>query len=48
MRALTEPFNVVVLAALLVAGAVLGAVAVMVPLALLVYAAGVMWSYRGG
>jgi serine/threonine-protein kinase len=48
VRALTEPFNVVVLAALLVAGAVLGAVAVMVPLALLVYAAGVIWSYRGG
>jgi serine/threonine protein kinase len=46
-RALTEPFNVVVLAALLVVGAVLGAVAVMVPLALLVYAAGVIWSYRG-
>ncbi|HET6547068.1 MAG TPA: serine/threonine-protein kinase, partial [Solirubrobacter sp.] len=46
-RALTDPFNIVVFAALLVAGAVLGAVAVMVPLALLVYAAGVIWSYRG-
>ncbi|HET6547986.1 MAG TPA: serine/threonine-protein kinase [Solirubrobacter sp.] len=46
-RALTDPFNIAVLAALLVAGAVLGAVAVMVPLALLVYAAGVIWSYRG-
>ena len=46
--ALTEPFNVVVLAVLLVAGAVLGTVALMVPLALLVYAAGVVWSYRNG
>ena len=45
-RAATDPFNVVVLAALLVAGAVLEAVAVMVPLALLVYAAAVAWSYR--
>jgi serine/threonine protein kinase len=44
--ALTDPFNVVVLAALLVAGAVLGTVALMVPLALLVYAAGVVYSYR--
>jgi len=48
IRALTEPFNVVVLAALLVVGAVLGAVAVMIPLALLVFVAGVAWSYRNG
>jgi serine/threonine protein kinase len=46
VRAMTDPFNIVVLAALLVIGALLGAVAVMVPLALLVYAAGVVWSYR--
>lgn len=45
-RAATDPFNVVVLAALLVAGALLDAVAVMAPLALVVYAAGVAWSYR--
>jgi len=46
VAALTDPFNIVLLAALLVAGAVLGTVALMVPLALLVYAAGVVYSYR--
>jgi serine/threonine protein kinase len=46
VAALTDPFNVVILAALLVVGAVLGTVAVMVPLALLVYAAGALRSYR--
>jgi hypothetical protein len=35
-----------VLAALLIVGALIGAVGVMIPLALLVYAAGVAWSYR--
>jgi serine/threonine protein kinase len=44
--ALTDPFNVVLLAALLVTGAALGTVTLMIPLALLVYAAGVAWSYR--
>jgi serine/threonine protein kinase len=44
--ALTDPFNVVLLAVLLIAGAALGTVMLMVPLALLVYAAGVAWSYR--
>jgi serine/threonine protein kinase len=44
--AATEPFNITLLAALLVAGAVLGTVALMIPLALAVYAAGVAWSYR--
>jgi serine/threonine-protein kinase len=43
--ALTDPFNVVLLAALLVVGAALGALALMVPLALVVYAAGVARSY---
>jgi serine/threonine protein kinase len=47
VAAATEPFNVTLLAALLVAGAVLGTVLLMIPLALLVYAAGVYWSYRG-
>jgi serine/threonine protein kinase len=46
VAALTDPFNVVLLAALLVAGALLGTVALMVPLALLVYAAAVVRSYR--
>jgi hypothetical protein len=44
--ALTEPFNVVVLGALLVIGAILGTVALMVPLALAVYAVAVAYSYR--
>jgi serine/threonine-protein kinase len=44
--AASDPFNIVLLAALMVAGAVLGAVVVMIPLALVVYAAGVVWSYR--
>jgi serine/threonine-protein kinase len=44
--ALTEPFNVILLAALLVVGAALGNLALMIPLALLVYAAGVARSYR--
>jgi hypothetical protein len=44
--ALSEPFNVVLLAALLVAGALLGTLPLMVPLALVVYAAGVVRSYR--
>jgi serine/threonine protein kinase len=48
VKAATEPFNVAVLVALLVAGAVLGTVGLMIPLALLVYAAGVTWSYRNG
>jgi serine/threonine protein kinase len=46
LAALTDPFNVVLLGALLVAGALIGTVALMVPLALLVYAAGVVHSYR--
>jgi serine/threonine protein kinase len=46
VAAATDPFNIVLLAALMVAGAVLGAVALMIPLALAVYAAGVVWSYR--
>jgi serine/threonine protein kinase len=44
--ALTDPFNVVLLGALLIAGMLLGTLALMVPLALLVYAAGVVRSYR--
>jgi serine/threonine protein kinase len=44
--AATEPFGLVVLTALLVAGAVLGALPLMVPLALLVYAASVARSFR--
>jgi serine/threonine-protein kinase len=44
--ALTDPFNVVLLCALLIVGALLGTVALMVPLAVLVYAAGVVRSYR--
>jgi serine/threonine protein kinase len=46
LAAMTDPFNIVLLAALLVAGAVLGTVALMIPLALVVYAAGVVYSYR--
>jgi hypothetical protein len=46
VTALTEPFNIVVLALLLIAGALLGALPLMVPLALLVYAAGVLRSYK--
>jgi serine/threonine-protein kinase len=43
--ALSDPFNVAVLAALVVVGALLGAFALMVPLALVVYAAGVARTY---
>jgi serine/threonine protein kinase len=46
VAALTDPFNVVLLCALLIVGAVLGTVVLMVPLAALVYAAGVVRSYR--
>jgi serine/threonine protein kinase len=46
VAALTEPFNVLLLAGLLIAGAALGALPLMVPLALLVYAVGVVRSYR--
>jgi serine/threonine-protein kinase len=46
LAALTDPFNVILLGALLVTGAVIGTVALMIPLALLVYAAGVVRSYR--
>jgi hypothetical protein len=46
VRALTDRFNIAVLAALLVVGAVLGTLALMIPLAVLVYAAGVVVSYR--
>ncbi len=46
VAALTEPFNVVVLGAMLVAGALLDTVALMVPLALVVYALGVLRSVR--
>ena len=46
VTALTEPFNVVLLALLLIAGALLGALPLMVPLALLVYATGVLRSYK--
>jgi serine/threonine protein kinase len=43
---LTDPFNVVLFGALLVAGALLGTVRLMVPLALAVYAAGVWRTYK--
>ena len=43
---LTEPFNVLLLAELLIAGAALGTLPLMVPLALLVYGVGVVRSYR--
>jgi serine/threonine protein kinase len=46
VSALTDPFNVVLVAALVITGALLGTVALMVPLALLVYAVGVVVSYR--
>jgi serine/threonine protein kinase len=46
VAALTDPFNVVLLGALVVAGALLGTVVLMIPLALLVYAIGVVRSYR--
>jgi serine/threonine-protein kinase len=46
VAALTDPFNVVVFGALLVAGALLGTVGLMIPLALLIYAIGVVRSYR--
>jgi serine/threonine protein kinase len=46
VRALTDPFNVVLLGALLVAGVLLGTVALMIPLALIVYAVAVVHSYR--
>jgi hypothetical protein len=46
VAALTEPFNIVLLAGLLIAGAALGTLALMMPLALLVYAVGVVRSYR--
>jgi serine/threonine protein kinase len=44
--AMREPFNLAVLVVIVVAGAALSALAVAVPLALLVYAAGVLRSYR--
>jgi serine/threonine-protein kinase len=46
VAALSDRFNVGVLAGLLVVGAILGAIGLMVPLALVVYAAGVWRSYR--
>ena len=46
VAALSDRFNVAVLALLLVVGAVLGAIALMVPLAVVVYAAAVWRSYR--
>jgi serine/threonine protein kinase len=46
LAALTEPFNVILLGGLLVAGDLLGSLRLMIPLALLVYAAGVVRSYR--
>jgi len=46
VAALSDRFNVGVLAGLLVVGAVLGAIALMVPLAVVVYAAAVWRSYR--
>ena len=46
VAALTDPFNVVLFGALLVAGALLGTVRLMVPLALAVYAAAVWRSYQ--
>ena len=45
LLALADPLNIVILAALLLTGALLGTVALTVPLALLVYAAGVVRSY---
>jgi serine/threonine protein kinase len=46
VTAATEPFNVVLLALLLIAGALLDALPLMVGLALVVYGAGVLRSYR--
>jgi len=46
VTAATEPFNVVLLAALLIAGALLDALPLMIPLALLVYGAGIVRSMR--
>jgi hypothetical protein len=46
VTAATEPFNVVLLALLLIAGALLGNLPLMIPLALLVYGAGVVRSMR--
>jgi serine/threonine protein kinase len=46
VSALTDPFNVVLLCALLVAGALLGTVRLMVGLALVVYAAAVWRTYQ--
>jgi serine/threonine protein kinase len=45
LLALADPLNLVILAALLLTGALLGTVALTVPLSLLVYAAGVLRSY---
>jgi serine/threonine protein kinase len=46
LAALTDPFNVVLLCALLAVGALLGTVALMAALGALVYVAGVVRSYR--
>ena len=46
VTAATEPFNVVLLALLLIAGALLDALPLMIPLALLVYGAGIVRSMR--
>jgi hypothetical protein len=46
VTAASEPFNVVLLALLLIAGALLDTLPLMVPLALIVYGAGVLRSYR--
>ena len=46
VAALSDRFNVGVLAGLLVVGAILGAIGLMVPLAVVVYAAAVWRSYR--
>ena len=46
VTAATEPFNVVLLALLLIAGALLDSLPLMIPLALLVYAAGIARSMR--
>jgi serine/threonine protein kinase len=46
LAAAGDPFNVVLFAALIVVGVALGTVVLMAPLALLVYAAGVLRSYR--
>jgi hypothetical protein len=46
VTAATEPFNVVLLALLLIAGALLDSLPLMIPLALLVYGAGIARSMR--